>query len=273
MEKVLRYPKVLYKYRDWRDGFHKKNLSHNEVFFASPSSLNDPFDCKIPIRFDKANRQEAFKMALRIIKHEHPTFDDEEHRRLAKEVVEKEKWKDPINIEAQTEFQRQKINRDFGVCSFSKRRNINLVWTHYGAHHYGFCIGLNITHLIDEIKNRIFLSTGLIIDPYPVNYVKKFPYIDAFEGSNVDNLITVLTTKAIPWKYENEFRLILINGTNQAVRLSDHVIEEVIFGIRMKDDHKEEIIQILKTKKNKVQLFQAKLAENSFKILFDKISY
>ena len=91
MEKVLRYPKVLYKYRDWRNGFHKKILSHNEVFFASPSSLNDPFDCKTPIRFDKANEQKAFEMALRIIKYEHPTFDDEEHRRLAKEVVEKER--------------------------------------------------------------------------------------------------------------------------------------------------------------------------------------
>lgn len=273
MEKVQRYPKVLYKYRDWRDDCHKKILSHNEIFFASPKSLNDPFDCKIPIRFDKANEQTVFEMALRTIKYDYPTLGDEEQRRLAKEVTGKGKWKAPINIEAQKEFQRKKITRDFGVCSFSKRRDINLVWTHYGAHHYGFCIGLNIASLINEIENRIFLSTNLIIDPYPVNYVDKFPYIDAFEGSNADHLITVLTTKAIPWKYENEFRLILINGTNQAVRLSDHVIKEVIFGIRMKDYYKDEIIQILKTKKNRVQLFQAKLAENSFKIVFDKISY
>lgn len=273
MEKILSYPKALYKYRDWTDSLHKRILSHNEVFLASPSSLNDPSDSKIPIRFDKANEQKALEMALRVIKYKNPTLLDEEHRRLAKEVVEKGIWKDPSNIEAQTKFQRDKNDRDFGVCSFSKRKNINLVWTHYGAGHYGFCVGLNITGLMDEIRNRIYPSTGLIIDLYPVNYVKKFPYIDAFEGSNADNLITGLTTKAIQWKHENEFRLILINGTNQVVRLSDRVIQEVIFGIRIRDDHKEEIIQILKSKKNEVQLFQAKLAANSFKILFDRISY
>ncbi len=273
MEKVLRYPKVLYKYRDWTDSFHKRMVSHNEIFLTSPSSLNDPFDSKIPIRFDKANEKKAFHMALRLIKHKRPTLHDEEHRRLAAEVIEKGMWEDPRNIEAQTQFQQQKNDRDFGVCSFSKKKNINLVWAHYGANHYGFCVGLNITSLMDEIRNRIFSSTDLIIGLYPVNYVKNFPYIDAFEGSNTDNLITALTTKAMPWKYENEFRLILINGTNQAVRLSDRVIQEVIFGIRMKDDHKEEIIQILKTKKSDIQLFQAKLAAYSFKILFERISY
>ena len=266
-------PKVLYKYRDWTNRFHKTILSHNEIFLASPSSLNDPSDCKIPIRFDKADEQKVLKMALRVIKYKNPTLPDEEHRRLAKEAVEKGIWKDPKNIEAQLEFQRSKNDKDFGVCSFSKKNNINLLWTRYAADHSGFCVGLNTIALMDEIRNRIFSSTNLIIDLYPVNYVKILPYIDAFEGSNADNVITVLTTKAIRWKYENELRLILLNGTNQVVRLSDRVIQEVIFGIRMSDHHKEEIIQILKNKKNEVQLFQAKLAANSFKILFDRINY
>ena len=273
MERILSYPEILYKYRDWTNGYHKRILSHNELFLASPSSLNDPFDSKIPIRFDKANEEKVLEMALRVVKYQNPKLRDEQHLRLAKDVVDKGIWNDPTNIQAQIEYQRKKNDRDFGVCSFSRKNDIYHVWTNYGANHYGFCIGLNITGLMNEIRNRIYSFTGLIIDLYSVNYVKEFPYIDAFEGSNADNLITVLTTKAIQWQYEDEFRLILLNGTNQIVTLSDHVIQELIFGIRMRDYHKEEIIQILKTKKYKVQLFQAKLAANSFKILFDRISY
>jgi len=271
--KGLGVSEVLYKYRDWAVNKHKRILSHNEIFLASPSSLNDPLDCKIQIRFDKGTEQGAFDMALRVVKYENPELDDLEQRKLAQEVVDKGIWKKPRNIEAQAQFHRQKIGRDFGVCSFSKNRNINLVWTHYGAQHYGFCVGFNSAKLIEELKNHIFLSTGLIIDFHSVNYVKEFPFIDAYGCSNSDNLITVLTTKASPWKYEEEFRLILINGTNRAVRLTDSVIQEVIFGIRMKDEHKEEIIEILKTKKAKIKLLQAKLTERSFEILFNKIGY
>lgn len=263
---------VIYKYRDWSDCYHRRLLSDNEIFFASPGSLNDPFDSKIPIRFDKGDEQKVFEMALRGIKRMHPSLGEEEQLELAKEILKKGSWHDPRNIEAQTEFQRQKIDRDFGVCSFSNAKNINLVWAHYGAHHYGFCIGFNVSFLIKELKNNIYSSTRLIIDLYPVKYVEKFPHIDAFENSNVDNLITVLTTKAKPWEYEQESRLILLNGTNRTVNLSDYVIQEVILGIRMKDKHKDEIAQILINKKNKVKLFQAKIAENSFDICFDKIN-
>ena len=263
---------VVYKYRDWSDDLHKRMLSHNEIFLASPSSLNDPFDSKIPIRFDRGDEQKAFEMALCVVRSDHPRLDDVERQKMANEIVAKGIWKDPHNIEKHREFQRRKIDNDFGVCSFSAKRDINLAWTHYGADHSGFCVGFNAKGVIDHFRRNLS-ATGLIADFYPVKYVDKFPYINGFETPNPDNLLTVLSTKANQWAYEEEIRLILISGTNQSVILDDTVIKEIILGMRMSDKFKNEIIQIAKSKGNQMRLFQAKRSENSFQIIFDQISY
>jgi hypothetical protein len=187
--------------------------------------------------------------------------------------VDKGLWKDPKNIKAQTDFQRQKIVRDFGICSLSDAKNLNRVWTYYAASHYGFCIGFNTQKLYDELKSRILLLTGLIIDLLKVDYVDEFPYFDGFAESNDKNLLKVLRTKERQWDFEQEYRLILINGTNKAIKLSDSVIQEVVFGIRMDEKHKEEIAAALKDKHNSIRLYQAQLCETSFEILFNEIRY
>jgi hypothetical protein len=42
---------VLYKYRTWSDKNHQSCLKNNELFFASPSQINDPFDTKISVDY------------------------------------------------------------------------------------------------------------------------------------------------------------------------------------------------------------------------------
>lgn len=45
-------PKTIYKYRDWKNDFHRKIILHQELFVPSPSTFNDPFDCKIPVAYE-----------------------------------------------------------------------------------------------------------------------------------------------------------------------------------------------------------------------------
>ncbi len=263
---------IVYKYRDWSDDLHKRMLSHNEIFLASPSSLNDPFDSRIPIRFDRGNEEQAFEMALRVVRYENPTLDDSEQRKMAHEIVATEMWKDPQNIERQREYQGHKIDNDFGVCAFSAKRDISLAWTHYAANHFGFCVGFNSKGVIEHFRTNLS-STGLIADFYPVKYVEEFPFIDGFQTPNSENVITVLSTKASSWAYEEEIRLILITGTNQVIALDDTVIQEVILGMRMPDDFKNEITEIAKSKGSRLRLFQAKRTEDNFRIMFEQIDY
>ena len=39
-------PKTVYKYRDWKNEYHRKILLHQEIYIPSPSKFNDPFDCR-----------------------------------------------------------------------------------------------------------------------------------------------------------------------------------------------------------------------------------
>lgn len=41
------HPKILYKYRDWNNVFHKKILTENRVYFSSPSKFEDQYDCHL----------------------------------------------------------------------------------------------------------------------------------------------------------------------------------------------------------------------------------
>ncbi len=41
-----------YKFRNWGECCHRRLLTHREIYFASPKEFNDPFDCRIPPRYD-----------------------------------------------------------------------------------------------------------------------------------------------------------------------------------------------------------------------------
>ena len=40
------FPEILYKYRSWDDSFHKKVITHRELFFSPPTWFEDPKDCR-----------------------------------------------------------------------------------------------------------------------------------------------------------------------------------------------------------------------------------
>ena len=48
---MVRYPHILYKYRDWSKDFHKNILINNTLYFASPKDFEDIHDCNLPEHF------------------------------------------------------------------------------------------------------------------------------------------------------------------------------------------------------------------------------
>ena len=74
-------PKVLYKYRTWEDERHKDLLREGVVFFASPDSFEDPYDCNLPTVFpvgiDLFNYFYGVSLVL------NNSFSEEEHYHFA----------------------------------------------------------------------------------------------------------------------------------------------------------------------------------------------
>lgn len=82
-----------------------------------------------------------------------------------------------------------------------------------------------------------------------------------------------LLTKSPEWQYEKEYRLIWFTGANEKLRIDDGIIKRVILGCKMTQVDKDEIISILKTRKDKVYLYQAKKKEDAFGSDFKCVKY
>lgn len=266
-------PPILYKYRFWNDDNHKRLLKDNEIFLSSPALFKDPKDSKIPIHFDNGTEEKAFKIALSEIEHDHPCWNTKAQREHAKHLVSLSNWKDPKNLDRLYKFQRDKFNGAFGICSLSERKNLDQVWRVYGDQHKGFCVGFNVKKLMHFLKNVIFTRRGdPIILLEKVTYEDQDPYIDGWDNSD-EAIVKVLRTKIKDdYAFEEEQRLILINGTNRQIKLRDDIIEEVIIGCKIDDPNMvQEIIDILRKKSTKGRLYKARQSSNGLQ--FDEIIY
>jgi len=45
----MKIQNTLFKFRDWKEEYHKKAITENEIYFGSNFSLNDPFDLQLPL--------------------------------------------------------------------------------------------------------------------------------------------------------------------------------------------------------------------------------
>lgn len=243
---------ILYKYRNWSDNYHKKILTENEIFMASPGSFNDPFDCRIPENYHLLDTQEKIDQFIEYIESKHK----DKLNKLTKSDIEKnnDKFKKRFDNPEQVQLDHemhffQQTDSCYGIFSLARKWNSLLMWSHYGNNHKGFSVGF----CEDRMRESKLFGAG-----FEVNYTKKFPLrnplkkIDPIEAS-----ILQLGYKSIEWKYEEEFRLInlkLDGFTNEerTIKYPNDFISEINLGIDIPEKDKKEIIKICDIKKIKV---------------------
>jgi hypothetical protein len=76
----------------------------------------------------------------------------------------------------------------------------------------------------------------------PVTYSDKFPVLSLFPKDPVADFMQLFMTKSIDWAYEREIRIIMRYKARQTVKIPDECIKEIIFGYKMEEPHKKEIM-------------------------------
>jgi hypothetical protein len=236
-------PTSLFKYRKFDKGSIEL-LVNRQLWFAKPSSLNDPFE-----------GESSFTDVLNAVWEHHP-FPEEEKKQY-KKIIEKQL-------------------KNTGICSFSKTRKNQLMWSHYADEHKGICIGF---------KEHLLRPTGTNIYPIDVTYQADYPFagiIDRFkfleqypsENNNRsiagDIFYSVLGTKYSHWKYEKERRLIF--QKSQAIEFPEKAVNSITFGLRMAERDKLTLRKLLSGKEWKhVKWFQAEKSKTKYGLVFKKI--
>ena len=132
---------------------------------------------------------------------------------------------------------RDKDMQYLGVFSMSQIKDNILMWSHYANQHKGFCI--EFVRLPDNLLGNIEVTQ-------PVNYHCDYPEVNPLDSSgNIDHSIfnKMLFVKAKDWAYEKEWRLTYDEGDREEPLPAD--ISSIIFGLRMPDEHKNTIRNIL----------------------------
>ena len=245
-------PKVLYRYRHLQ-GDHRKwtrrIITDSVLYFASPSSFNDPFDCKVHYRSSLSVKHLKLRYAD-LLKKKLPKLNRKMHRG---KVVTDLASLNPNEFIAQIESGLQDTVNRIGVLSLSATNRNILLWSHYAAGHTGICL-----------KFRATSSTDFFGFSQPVKYFQNYPEIDLLNNSPDKQVQTFLLTKAIDWKYEEEWRIIDHEKGPGDKKFPQAMLLEVIFGARMDPNDKSAIVEWVRDRNTPIQLSQASIADGAF---------
>ena len=256
------FPKTLYKYRSWDNKFHKSILTNNEVFLSSAELFNDPFDAKVPFRYDEKEMTDdnIFIKLYQVGKESWPELSEKE---LIDKCYEQQKtgiFKDDRCWKNKSQEIIDSFNKTYGILSLTPKSNNLLMWSHYADSHKGFCIGFD-TKLLAKSINGLFGN---------VNYSDKVPVQSMF-AKPMQNCIAYLMTKSKEWEYEEEYRITKIFASNTPVRFPKEAIKEVILGLSISEENRNEITNIVKEHYTTAKLFQSIRSDKMFKIELEEI--
>lgn len=274
MSKPEDYPKIIYKYRNWTEEYHKDILLKNNLFMASPEYFNDPFDCRIPINYRLLDTAEKIeKYAIEFVNRNRQFLVSK--RVNLKDEIERIKIDYTNNIEQiQTNYENILFagqNKHYGVLSLSKRWDSILMWSHYAENHRGFCVGFWEEKLRESGK---FGSGG------PVNYdpTNVYPNIDPLAKDHGNRMIDKFKethTKAFDWRYEEEYRINKLFYPNEptiqdrTINISDDFFSDITIGLMTPVEHRNEIIKL--ARKKGIRIYQAKKIALKFEIAREEI--
>lgn len=203
---------MYYKYRK----FSHESLSmfiNKEIYFAPPTSFNDPFDGQINIKHAAELALKEFEKNLNVEACDYLT--------TMLQSVDIDKISDRV--------------RKVGIFSLSAIQREILLWSHYADEHKGFCVGFELN------KDENIFGNTVLQGPWEVEYTRSNPYLEFFKDTLKDKqdkkyfklllLAYGFTHKATNWQYEKEYRL--IKDKPGVVEYPPSMVKEIIFGLRM----------------------------------------
>ena len=284
-------PPIVYKYRTFENASHLGILISNEIYLPSPLQLNDPFDCSIPFTYWNSTDIDKIKKYLKMTL---PLYmDDAPPEMMEKSEDEIIDWilsrrpltrADEIKDEIQTVKKSAKKKGIFSVVSDNESTgecgNANhLMWSHYSNGHTGFCIEFDKEKLLLSLAGSEEKRKGLFFDP--VSYMKKLPIITPYKTKRVlriskNEILKILLTKHIKWRYENEWRVIgslsYPNAKRTAPIMPD-AIKAIYLGLSVTDENVELMKNILRCHPSRPKLFLAEHKDGSYEIQFQELTY
>lgn len=260
----------LYKFRSWNDENQKRILTHRELWFASPRSFNDPFDCRIPLRYDLIPKHNRFGVLNSLLRQD---FDTRQERRRRARQLSTHHPLFESTPENWVEYYRRHLEQHYGVLSFAEERDNMLLWSHYSDSHRGFCVEFD-QEVLDRYFDDLFRGNTerYVIRPFRVKYDDKYPDMIPNRDTIPTLIDTALTFKSSEWKYEKEWRYIWSKHVNKALPFLENVVSGVYVGCLATQTQRQAMIAAVRSSLPHVTIYQATTRINNFALSYRAIA-
>jgi Protein of unknown function (DUF2971) len=242
----------LYKYRSF-DGatrLHAERLLvHNEAYFASPATFNDPFDCRVRFSMDGTDEQHRANLERLFLKCA-PTWSGMDRRNKMDQIVAEGRHRDPQVYQGVTKVIQADVD-GLGVYCLSKVPDHILMWAHYSKGHAGFCA---------QFRHE---NEPLLGGAQPVSYSDTYLAVALLDDPG-DAVTKTLLTKAKFWGYEREWRVFDLNGGPGVRQFPPELLTGVIFGCRMPHNDRQQIRAWAFERRPRPKLYEARPKPNEF---------
>ncbi|MEO1036831.1 MAG: DUF2971 domain-containing protein [Pseudomonadota bacterium] len=216
------------EHRDEAESRIRAMFEDRTFWFAAPSSLNDPFDCRPVLLWsdDEAENRFHIDQAWR-------EGFERDHGVAPPSDMDREIDAHVTNILAELSTQASRnavfwraVDERTAVLCLSRRWDIIQQWTYYAREHTGFCIEF----AIDEQSE---------LAAFAIDYVQERPAVEVASlygpNASTENLIgSSVLKKAETWQHEAEVRVLQHQSGN--VRIPQGVLKSVTFGINSPQD-------------------------------------
>jgi hypothetical protein len=251
---VDRAPKYLYKFRDWSNPYHKLLITQRQMYIPSPTEFNDPFDCRLPVRFDLmkpaeyqrfveehvallgAQEQDDASFAV-----DNPyTFRNMTRERLLAVIGDRLK----VAQDAREIFSPDQLSM-FGVLCLSEEQDNVLLWSHYAKAHQGFGVGVCSKTLREFMSDNSHEFEYRLLGFNAVQYVDQLPVLEPGK-SEIPLGVSLFFNKASAWAYEKEWRILVhyFDEPKRALALPAECIREIHLGCNIPYSDREDILSL-----------------------------
>ena len=230
-------------------------VTHSRLWFSKPDAFNDPLDSRLDYRQEYSQEEiESFWRGC---------LQSKPEQKLTIDGI-LQSWGSNAKFVEQQNKVFDQFRSQIGVCCFSGKPCNILMWSHYTNNHKG---------IVYEFEPDLFLdSTTASFKGHPlkVDYAanNKYDLLSyALTGKpKQDQFVKELTTKAIDWAYELEYRFIdLAQDGNKTYKKES--LKTIIFGAKTPE---EEIARIQNLSRQNdfdhVAFKQAKFKTGKFEI-------
>jgi hypothetical protein len=282
----VKQPEKVYRYHKFND-LSLSALILDQLYFSDPGKFNDPLDCKPSVVIDSnltelrivlKNQIQKRLMAenLSSLKKAKITGNsaDEHAEKTAQKTAQNElneiayyatnpDYDEGIE-EAETLLLRHEIQTELlkqynrGICCFSSEQDNPLLWSHYADQHRGICAGYSLER--NPKPNLLKVEYGGDREVRTSSIAKAVIDNDLVHQEKLDR--DILLRKALPWEYENEWRLL----GNRGLQDSALSLEDITFGLRCPTSVMHAVISALNGRSNLINFYETYLIDGSFSL-------